>query len=171
MHALLYEVERLISGWRFLEQRSWNIVRKGGNAQLRGTSCGIGVEILQCIEVCGVNYLKGLAQRKRICVLCFIKLTGWKADGDFSGSEARTFFGKADMHSREARAAALVLRYCHALKHAECNIWSVLAQSNGYACFVVLSLQATKGVRQHIATPLAPLLRSKPCQCLPSFFG
>ena len=75
------------------------------------------------------------------------------------------------MHNREARAAALVWRYCHALKHAECNIWRVLAQRNGYACFVVLSLQETKGVRQHIATPLAPLLRSKPCQCLPSFFG
>ena len=32
------------------------------------------------------------------------------------------FFGKADKHRREARAAALVWRYCNALKHAECNI-------------------------------------------------
>ena len=105
MRALLYQVDRLKSGWRFLGQRSKNIFRKGGNAQQRGTSCGVGVEILPCIKAYREQCLKGLAR------------------------------------------------------------------SNGYACFVVLSLQATKAMRQHIATPLAPLLRSKPCQCLPSCFG
>ena len=114
---------------------------------------------------------EGFGPKQWKCKFSSMKLTGWKAEGDFSSSEARTFFGKAEIHSWVARAAVLVLRYCNALKHAECNIWRVLAQSNGYACFVVLSLQETKGVRQHIATPLAPLLRSKPCQCLPSFFG
>ena len=75
MRALFYQVDRLKSGWRFLWQRSKNIFRKGGHAQQRGTSCGVGVEILPCIKACRVQYLKCFGPKQWICMLCCIKFT------------------------------------------------------------------------------------------------